>query len=93
MVLAKNEKVSLEQGLLFLCTFKKIAMRNNHNNEERPLAYPRPATTDQQQKNQPEFIDQQPNDFSDKTVSDMPANDNIRKQSNDAGENDKRKEE
>jgi hypothetical protein len=39
---------------------------------ERPLAYPRPTQTDTQLNNQPEYIDQQPNDFSDRSVSDVP---------------------
>ena len=41
----------------------------------RPEAYPKPTETDNQLKNQPEFIDQQPNDFHDKSVSDIPGND------------------
>ena len=40
----------------------------------RPEAYPKPTETDNQLKNQPEFIDQQPNDFNDKSVSDIPGN-------------------
>ena len=40
--------------------------------EERPIAYPQPTETDQQHKNQPEYIDQQPNDFHDKSISDIP---------------------
>ena len=39
----------------------------------RPEAYPKPTESDQQLKKHPEYIDQQPNDFSDKTVSDLPA--------------------
>ena len=42
--------------------------------DNRPLAYPRPTQTDRQLQNQPEYIDQQPNDFADKSISDMPAN-------------------
>ena len=38
----------------------------------RPEAYPKPTETDNQLKNQPEFIDQQPNDFHDKSVSNIP---------------------
>lgn len=40
--------------------------------QERPEAYPKPTETDTQLQNQPEFIDQQPNDFNDKSVSDIP---------------------
>ena len=40
----------------------------------RPEAYPKPTETDKQLKNQPEFIDQQPNDFHDKSVSNIPGN-------------------
>ena len=43
--------------------------------QTRPESYPRPTETDNQLKNQPEFIDQQPNDFSDKSVSNIPASD------------------
>ena len=38
---------------------------------DRPEAYPQPSVTDQQLKNQPEYIDQQPNDFHDKSISDL----------------------
>ena len=38
----------------------------------RPEAYPKPTETDTQLKNQPEYIDQQPNDFHDKSISDIP---------------------
>ena len=37
---------------------------------------------DNQLKNNPEFIDQQPNDFHDKSVSDIPGNDADRSGSN-----------
>ncbi|HVG42442.1 MAG TPA: hypothetical protein VM888_12585 [Chitinophagaceae bacterium] len=40
---------------------------------ERPEAYPKPSETDEQLKNQPEYIDQEPN-YQDKTISDIPAN-------------------
>jgi hypothetical protein len=40
---------------------------------ERPESYPRPTETDEQLKNQPEYTDQQPNYFRDKTISDFPA--------------------
>jgi hypothetical protein len=48
--------------------------KDKDKNEDRPLAYPLPTETDQQLRNQPEFIDQQPNDFHDKSISDIPAN-------------------
>ena len=41
--------------------------------QARPEAYPQPTETDSQLQNQPEFIDQQPNDFNDKSISDFPA--------------------
>jgi hypothetical protein len=40
--------------------------------EERPFAYPKPTENDQQLRNQPEFIDQEPNSY-DKQISDIPA--------------------
>ena len=52
--------------------------RDDKNRQHRPQAYPRPTETDSQLKNQPEFIDQQPNDFKDKTLSDLPVRDEER---------------
>ena len=52
------------------------------NKNSRPEAYPKPTETDNQLKNQPEFIDQKPNDFPDKSISDIPVN-NSERQSND----------
>ena len=43
----------------------------NTDPKDRQEAYPRPFTTDNQIDNQPEYIDQQPNDFHDKSVSDV----------------------
>ena len=40
--------------------------------QTRPESYPRPTETDNQLKNQAEFIDQEPNEMSDKTVSNIP---------------------
>jgi hypothetical protein len=60
-------------------------MRDDKNKHGRPEAYPRPTETDSQLKNQPEFIDQQPNDFRDKTISDIPVQADER-QSNDPNE-------
>jgi hypothetical protein len=39
--------------------------------EERPFAYPKPTENDQQLKNQPEYMDQEPNAY-DKQISDVP---------------------
>ena len=48
----------------------------------RPEAYPKHTEADTQMQNQAEFIDQQPNDFNDKSISDLPAT-NIERQTND----------
>jgi hypothetical protein len=48
-------------------------MNNERKNEDRPEAYPKPSETDSQLQNQPEFIDQQPNEFHDKSISDIPS--------------------
>jgi len=45
-------------------------MRKEEKNN-RPEAYPKPSVADQQLKDQPEFIDQEPNEFNDKKVSDI----------------------
>lgn len=42
--------------------------------EERPFAYPKPTENDQQLRNQPEYMDQEPNSY-DKQVSDVPNQD------------------
>jgi hypothetical protein len=42
------------------------------NKQDRPEAYPRPTETDNQLKNQAEYIDEQPNNFDDKPASDIP---------------------
>jgi hypothetical protein len=49
--------------------------------QQSPEAYPKPTETDKQLQNQPEFIDQQPNDFNDKSISDIPGI-NVERQSN-----------
>jgi len=59
-------------------------MNQDKNRQDRPESYPKPTETDSQLKNQPEYIDKQPNDFSDKSVSDIPNSDAPR-QSNDPG--------
>lgn len=58
-------------------------MNAESKKDDRPLAYPQPTETDKQLQNQPEYIDQQPNDFSDKSISDIPANNKIAEESND----------
>lgn len=57
--------------------------QDDKNRHGRPQAYPLPTETDKQLQNQPEYIDQQPNDYRDKSISDMPANNNTERQSND----------
>ena len=61
-------------------------MNKDDKKNNRPEAYPRPSVTDQQLKDQPEFIDQQPNDFRDKSVSDLPATNADVQQANNPGE-------
>jgi hypothetical protein len=39
--------------------------------EDRPFAYPKPTENDQQLKNQPEYMDQEPSVY-DKQISDVP---------------------
>jgi hypothetical protein len=46
-------------------------MKEN-DKDKRPEAYPKPTETDEQLKNQPEYIDQEPNSR-DKNISDIPA--------------------
>jgi hypothetical protein len=58
-------------------------MNKEDKKYERPEAYPKPSVTDEQLNGQPEFIDQQPNDFRDKSVSDIPATDADVEQAND----------
>jgi len=53
-------------------------MNKETNRQDRPESYPKPTETDSQLKNQPEYIDQQPNDFSDKSISDIPKQDATR---------------
>jgi hypothetical protein len=54
----------------------------NTDKKEGFEAYPKPSEADKQFDNQNEFIDQQPNDFSDKSITDLPEN-NADRQSND----------
>lgn len=57
-------------------------MSKEEKRKNRFESYPRPSETDKQLKNQPEFTDdQQPNKFSDKSVSSVPDK-NMERQSN-----------
>jgi hypothetical protein len=56
-------------------------MSKEEKRNDRFESYPQPTETDKQLQNQPEFEDQQPNEFNDKSVSDVPGN-NVAKQSN-----------
>jgi hypothetical protein len=47
---------------------------NTDKRNDRPEAYPRPTETDKQLQNQPEYIDEHPNEFHDKSISDIPVN-------------------
>jgi hypothetical protein len=73
---------------VFMLNPKKFFMADRK--DERPLAYPLPTETDRQLQNQPEYVDQQPNDFSDKSVSDMPAEAPYQKQTNEPETNEGR---
>ena len=57
-------------------------MSKEEKRNDRFESYPRSTETDKQLQNQPEYIDQQPNDFEDKSISDIPDN-NADRQSND----------
>ena len=43
--------------------------------EDRPFAYPKPTENDQQLKNQPEYMDQEPGTY-DKEISNVPDQEN-----------------
>lgn len=47
-------------------------MTKEEKRNDRFESYPRPTETDKQLQNQPEFEDQQPNNFEDKSISDIP---------------------
>ena len=51
-------------------------MKNEKDKTGRPEAYPKPTETDNQLKNQPEFIDDQPGSF-EEDVSNLPVNKEI----------------
>jgi len=57
-------------------------MSKQEKRNDRFESYPRPTETDKQLQNQPEYTDQQPNDFEDKSISDVP-NSKATRQSND----------
>ena len=57
-------------------------MNKDEKRNDRFESYPQPTETDKQLQNQPEFQDQQPNDFQDKSISDVPGN-NAQRESND----------
>jgi hypothetical protein len=78
------------QGLIDFISFQLNAMKNEKK-VSRPEAYPRPTQTDNQLQNQPEFIDQQPNDFDDKSISDIPGTNAARQ--NNAPEKETKREE
>jgi hypothetical protein len=60
-------------GLNILSKSKNAFMKKDEkNNTERPIAYPRPTEADKQFNDQPEYIDQEPNKF-EKDISDEPA--------------------
>lgn len=46
-------------------------MNTDRNKYDRPESYPKPTETDEQLKNQPEYIDQEPNTYT-KEISDVP---------------------
>ncbi len=50
-------------------------MKDDKKKYERPEAYPKPTATDNQLRNQPEFLDQEPNTYN-KEISDMPVSSN-----------------
>jgi len=59
-------------------------MSKEEKRNDRFESYPHQTETDKQLQNQPEFTDQQPNDFDDKSISDVPDN-NAERESNDPG--------
>lgn len=65
------------QGLLIFrnqFSFSIFYMSKEEKRNDRFESYPRLSETDKQLKNQSEFEDQQPNEFNDKSVSDVPDN-------------------
>ena len=58
------------QGLLI---YNSQTFKMEKKKTDKPEAYPKPSKEDNQYRNQPEFIDEKPNDFEDKSVSDSPA--------------------
>ena len=62
---------------------------NKDKRSDRFESYPSPTETDKQLQNQPEYIDEQPNDFNDKSISNVPDSD-AQRQSNDPGKESER---
>ncbi len=58
-------------GLIDFTTLN-FFMDSNEKNQERPMAYPQPSEGDKQLANKPEFINQEPNNFQDKTIGKVP---------------------
>jgi hypothetical protein len=58
--------------------------KKNKKREDRPIAYPLPSQSDRQLKDQPEYIDQEPNEFH-KEISDLPGNDKENKERKEGG--------
>ena len=52
---------------------KRITKQYDDVTNDRPEAYPKPSDADSQYNNQNEFIDQQPNDMKDRSISDVKA--------------------
>jgi hypothetical protein len=52
-------------------------MSVDKNRNDRPFAYPKPTETDEQLKNQPEFVDQQPNRSDDEESDGNPASNDL----------------
>lgn len=70
--------------ILILTRKNDLMQKDDKNRHGRPESYPQPTEADEQLKNQPEYIDQQPNDFRDKSISDLPAH-NRERESNEPG--------
>lgn len=57
-------------------------MDNRDKKQESGDAYPQPSDAAKQLQNQPEFINQQPNDFDDETIHGVPVKKNAEIQEN-----------
>jgi hypothetical protein len=58
------------QGLLI---YNSQTFKMEKKKTDKPEAYPKPSTEDNQYRNQPEFTEVQPNEFEDQRVSDKPS--------------------